>query len=140
MNMFMFIPGFRIRISSKSGSGGLHFKRRDIFRRLSNDYFRYYQKTPFLFLYFCFRTSPVRIFPGSGALALTEVFKYLLLVHGQAADRCEVLGQILRDIYSYVFLFEEIVFLTRSCLFNLFDLNLLHHSVNTIDYFALTHQ
>ena len=68
------------------------------------------------------------------------MFKYLLFVHGQAADRFEVLGQILHDIYSYVFLYEEIVFfLKRSCLFNLFDLNLLHHSVNTIEYVALTH-
>ena len=67
------------------------------------------------------------------------MFKYLLFVHGQAEDRWQVLGQILRDIYSYVFLFEEIFFLNQSCLFNLFDLNLLHHSVNTIEYFALTH-
>ena len=68
------------------------------------------------------------------------MFKYLLFAHGQAADRCEVLGHILRDIYSYVFLFEEIIFLNRSCpFFNLLDLNLLHHLVNTIEYFALTH-
>ena len=68
------------------------------------------------------------------------MFKYLLFVHGQAEDRWQVLGQILRDIYSYVFLFEEIIFLNRSCLFfNLLDLNLLHHLVNTIEYFALTH-
>ena len=53
------IAGFRIRDFSKSGSEGLYLKRRDIFKRLWNEYFRYYQKTPFLFLYFWCQMSPV---------------------------------------------------------------------------------
>jgi len=51
--------GFGSGIFPNPGSGGLYPKRRDIFKRLWNEFFRYYQKTPFLFLYFWCQMSPV---------------------------------------------------------------------------------
>ena len=50
--------GFGSGIFPNPGSGSLYLKRREIFKRIRSECFRYYQKTPFLFSYFCCQTSP----------------------------------------------------------------------------------
>ena len=52
-------PGMRIRFWPKPGSGALHFKLREIFKSLLNEYFRQLFKPPVLFSYFLCQASPL---------------------------------------------------------------------------------